>query len=499
VDSHQQRSRTLSIDVANGTDTPTVLERTVYDSEYGPMISMAAVTNGLLSAWSSGTSAYTFRDANLDLSFLDTWIALANATNLDEFKQVFQNCGSTMWTNATYADKDGNAFYIDSSSVPNLSPETLSAIDEKLSDNLYANLFYNGLVVLDGDTSRDDWVEGPCRGRVPYERMPKLDRRDYVQNSNSSYWSTNTDELLTGFSPLFGGEEFRLNERTRLGLSMLQNPSDTGFGERSPAGDDGKFNAQELLQVIWNNRAFYAEDYLPDARARCELIGDTLVEPRLGAPGSVAEGCAVLANWSGNYNVDAIGAHLFRVTLGQLFTRNDISSAVGFDPSDPVNTPSGLPTQARGTSTDPFLQSLLAPGGEPVPLADTLPWHGGLGGLDGAFNAIGVVNSLVQENTLLPRQSPPTLRNTGGLAEQPGIGWRIGRGAGWHFGLQFNDDGPEAWGLVTYGQSTNPNLPWFTEQAMGYSSKTPRPLLFKEADIAPNVLPDQDLELELEF
>jgi len=65
--------------------------------------------------------------------------------------------------------------------------------------------------------------------------------------------------------------------------------------------------------------------------------------------------------------------------------------------------------------------------------------------------------------------------------------------------LQFNDDGPEAWGLVSYGQSTNETLPWFTDQSAAYSSKTPRPLLFKEADIDAAVLPNEDNTLTIEL
>ena len=65
-------------------------------------------------------------------------------------------------------------------------------------------------------------------------------------------------------------------------------------------------------------------------------------------------------------------------------------------------------------------------------------------------------------------------------------------------GLQFNDDGPEAWGLLTYGQSTNPNTAWYAEQSAAYSSKMPRQFLFKEADIAAAVLPNGEISLSIE-
>jgi len=448
---------------------------------------------------------------------------MATASNLEEFQAVFENCGSTLWTNSTYTDKDGNAFYIDSSSVPNLSDDTLAVIENKIeNDQLFANLFFSGLVMLDGSTSRDDWVEeGSCSGRVPYAKRPKLARQDFVQNSNSSHWAANPAEFLTGYSALFGPEESPLNARTRMGLTMLQSPTDAGFGETAPAGDDGKFNAQELLQVIWNNRAFNAEFFLPEIRDRCELVADTPIQTENLEARSVAEACNVLQNWSGNYNADAVGAHIFRVLVVQVSSRDDLDLSVEFDATDPVNTPAGLISENKGTATDPVMQSLLStmnlleqagipltatlgsvqtytptggvpPGGMPIPLADALPWHGGDGNIDGAFNAIGVVNSDVQDDTVLPRLSPPLQPGTGGLAMEAGVGWRIGRGTSWHFGLQFNDDGPEAWGLLSYGQSTNPALPWYTEQSIAYSNKEPRRILFKEAEVAAAVLPGYD-------
>jgi len=478
--------RSLQVEVFNGSDTPTVLERSAYYSEYGPMLSMAAITGGALPRWGEDNLAFTYRDANANINILDTWLEMAQAANLAEFQAVFEDCGTTLWTNSTYADKEGNAYYIDSSSVPFLSAETLAVVE------------------------------------------PKLLRQDFVQNSNSSHWATNPAEFLNGYSPLFGPENSPLNARTRLGLSMLQNPTETGFGETSPAGDDGKFNAQEVLQAIWNNRSFYAELFLPEVRERCALVGDTPIQNENSEPRSVAPACTVLTNWSGNYNSDAVGAHVFRVLMAQLFTRNDIRLAVDFDPANPVNTPSTLESEIRGTAADPVMQSLLttteiledasidlnatlgsvqtytptggaAPGGTPQALADALPWHGGSDGVDGVFNAIGVVGSTLQENTLLPRISPPLRPNTGALAVEPGVGWRVGRGTSWHHGLQFNDDGPQAWGLLSYGQSTNPAAPWYAEQSSAYSNKEPRQLVFKEADIAAAVLPGYDNEMRIDL
>jgi len=127
--------KTFQIKVDTGAPAPATFERTFYFSEFGPMLSANAVTGGALAEWGGeGTiydnAAFTFRDANKDQNnLLDTWLGMSRASNLEEFKDVFRECGTTLWTNTVYADDQGNAYYIDSSSVPNLSDQTLAVLD----------------------------------------------------------------------------------------------------------------------------------------------------------------------------------------------------------------------------------------------------------------------------------------------------------------------------------------------------------------------------------
>ena len=513
---------TLRVEVANGTDTPTVLERTVYRSEHGPIVPADLLTGGALPAWGEDGTAFALRDANADSAerLIDTWLGMSRASSLEQFQQVFRDCGTTFWVNTVYADAAGNAFYIDSSSVPDLSGESLDALaTRRAASPLFAKLFDAGLTLLDGSTSRDDWVEGDCDGLVPYERKPTLVREDFVQNSNDGPWATNPAEPLTGHSPLYGEEAAPQNPRTRLGLAMLQAPTEPGFAASAPAGQDGAFDALELLETIWNGRAHHAERLLPELRARCAAIGAGEVGLPDGGARTVDAACTVLDGWDGTYGVESVGAHVFRVFLAELFERGDVPATIPFDPADPIGTPGGVPEAAAGTAEDPLLQSLAAalssldasdiaydatlgsvqayrpsggavPGGEPIALADPIPWHGGSGGLDGAFNAVGVVDSPVDEDTRFPRLAPTVVEGTGGLSAEPGEGWSIGRGTSWHFGLEFTEAGPEAWGLTSYSQSSDPDSPWFVDQSLDYSTKTPRRLLFTEDEIAAGTLPD---------
>lgn len=546
-------SKTLQIEVANGTATPTVLERKFYFSEYGPMLSANAVTGGGLPAWGGtnsqgATVAYTYRDANANTSgLLDTWLQMSRASNLNEFQDVFRNCGSTLWTNSTYADDQGNAFYIDSSSVPNLSPAALSTIDFKRRYSAsYNTLFDNGLTLLDGSTSRDDWVEGDCNGLVPYDDKPKLLRSDFVQNSNSSYWSTNPAEFLTGYSPLFGPERSAINPRTRLGLKMLQNPMDHGLDDNTPApaGQDGKFSARDLVGVISNNRAWFSEQLLAELLDRCVAIASTPVnvpaallptDPAVTSSGTriVNDGCSALGSWNGTYDLDSTGAVTFRAFIDVYLRSFPDDLQTEFDPKNPVYTPADPSTADVGTPDDAMLQALavgltvlddagidpeaalgdvqfyqptggVPPGGDPsgvVTQSSEIPWPGGDGNIDGAFNAVGVVDSDFAEDTIIPRTNTPEYndddgnRFLAGLSTNSGEGWKIARGTSWHFGLEFTDQGPEAYGLVSYSESSDAMSPYFTDQSQRFSEKDYRKLLFKEADIEANLLPQGEVTI----
>ena len=458
-------------------------------------------------------------------NFLDTWLDMAKASSLDEFQQVFQECGSTRWTNTTYADDQGNAFYIDSSSVPDLSDEALAVIASKRAASpLYNAIFEDGVTLLDGSTSRDDWLASGCDGLVPYERRPKLERTDFVQNSNDSYWSTNPAEFLTGFSPLFGLEGTALSARTRLGLTMLQNPLEAGFADTPPAGQDGKFNAEDLINVIYNNRSFHAETLLPELRERCTLIGSTAVNSGDQSSRSVQTVCTVLSTWNGVFDTDSVGAHIFRVFMGHYSGELAEQLTVPFDAADPVATPSTPTTANRGTPDDVMLIALaqaadlldsmsipydaalgsvqrihksggVPPGDTPRLQGEAIAWHGATSFPDGGFNAIGAVGQAVAEDTLLPRIGQENLPLSGGLSSTPGVFWRIDRGTSWHFGLEFDEVGPKAFGLLSYSQSSDEASPYFNDQSRRYSQKDYRQLVFTEADIVANLLADGTLEL----
>lgn len=262
-------SRLIQAEVDYGIGQPITLQRRFYYSEYGPMLAADKV-NSAFPAWGSADAsgnpvAFTYRDANALTArrSVDQWLDMARSRNIRQFKSAFGECGTVLWVNTIYADDRGNALYLDASAVPNLSQEALAA------DPFRGAIAQSDLTVLDGSSSRDDWVEGSCQGRVPFAPSPQLQRSDFVQNSNDSYWATNPQAPLSGFSPLFGPTGTQLSDRTRMGLTMLTQPTNPGLSTVPPAGMDGKFNARDIMNALYSNRAHLAETLLDDLLARC--------------------------------------------------------------------------------------------------------------------------------------------------------------------------------------------------------------------------------------
>jgi len=347
-----------------------------------------------------------------------------------------------------------------------------------------------------------------------------LTRSDFVQNSNDSYWATHPAAPLEGYSPMFGLERIQQGPRTRIGLYMLQNPTKPGYAAVAPAGQDGKFGAADIAKVLHNNRSWFAEQFLPDLRSRCDLIGANPVNLPAGGSRSVAAGCAVLKTWNGVYDRNSVGAHVFRVFISDYLGKTGTDLTVKFNPADPVGTPSTpKPPNTANLANDPMLTSLASglsrldlasipyvaafgtvqtfqptggayPGGTATTLGPSFPWHGGNGSIDGVFNAVSTVSSNVQEDTRYPRITTPTIPTTAGLSTVPGAGWQIAYGTSWHFGVEFNASGPKAFGLLSYSQSSNPASPYFNDQQQRYSDKNMRAIPFSESEIAADVLPN---------
>lgn len=444
------QARTVSIDVKAADGTLQRKTQTVYSTRWGPVVVNARA--GL--NWTA-TTAYALKDANSgNLRAFDTWLALNRATSVADMRRGLSNVGLP-WVNTIGADRHGRALYADASVVPDVDAAQLErCAPSPAARNL---LRAAGLVVLDGSRSACDWRQDPSSpvpGLTPIARMPVIERADWVVNSNDSFAYTHPAERLHGISPLVGDGVLR-GPRTRS--SLIELPAMLAGGPATP---------ERVQAQLFGNRNLLAQVVLPDLLASC---------PAATTP-AARDGCAALQGWDRRNNAESRGAHLFREFWRQARFIPGVH-AQAWDPAQPVATPSGLKmadatvaakvwdalASAVGKVRDAGF-ALDAPWGEvqrPAITEQPIALHGG-------DNFEGVLNYL-------------------GAGAAPDIsrrGVRVDYGTSYVQTVGFDQRGPVAQALLTYGQSTDPASPHATDQLQAYARKQWPRLPFHADEVA---------------
>lgn len=448
----KMQPREVTIQVRQGDGSLAPKRFTTWWTRFGPVVVVPRA--GL--NWTART-AYALQDANRgNVRSGDTWLGFARARSVGDLRDAMRNLG-VPWVNTIAADRHGDALYADVSVVPDVDAAQLA----RCAPSRPAAALLRGarIAVLDGSRSGCDWRRDPASpvpGLTPIERMPVAVRRDWVHNSNDSFVHTHPAQRFAGISPMVGDEVVR-RPRTRSGL--IEVPELVARGPVTP---------DAALGQLFQNRNLLARLVLPDLLAACQASPPASAEAR--------DGCAVLAAWNRTNGPDARGAHVFRE-----FWRTAVAipqvHRVAADPARPVDTPSGLrlddpavgprvwdalaqavtKVRAAGFALDAPLAQVqrAATSAEPI-------------GVPGGDEIEGVLNNI-------------------GDRRAPGIGARglqIDYGTSWLQAVTFDDRGPVARGLLTFGQSTDPASPHATDQTRLFARQEVPRLPFHADDIA---------------
>lgn len=479
-------STDVTVEVLGDDGEVTEETRTLWSSHYGPILDFPGV------GWTDETTV-TYRDANIDNDVLiEQFLAMDRAGSMEELQAAHRDITGIPWVNTMATSADGTAWYADTAATPNLSEEAIAGWLEAREDDPLTSLAWdNGAVLLDGGDPVNEWVDAEgarSPGLVPFADMPQLERRDFVFNANDSYWLSNPEEPLTGYSPMHGEAEVPQAPRTQQNALTLLGEPDAGVDEL----DLESFSLEEVQDALFANVSRTAVALKDEVVARCE-----------GSP--LTEACQTLADWDGRDDLDRPGAPLWREFMSQ-FAFDDVVDAGAlwaepFDPERPLETPSGL-VAAPASGPDPIVaalsaaQSSLTDRGFAVDatleeLQFALPKPGRIpvpGGTfrDGTMNIIGVgSNSSSTEPT---PQAGETASDTSSLSDE---GYEIGFGSSFILTVEFGDDGPRAEAMLTYSQSGDPDSPQFSDQTEElFGQETWRPVLFTEDAIAAD--PDLD-------
>ena len=206
--------------------------RTLYESEYGPIIDFPGV------GWTDNT-VLTYRDANIDNDeFIEFYADLIDVTGLDDLKETHARHQGVPLFNTVAVGADGNVWYADTSATPNLSAEAelVFLAELQTGEGLTSLAYDQGVVLLDGSDSRFRWEVVPGArdpGLVPFTEQPRVARRDYVFNANDSYWVPSNEFTLDGdYSMLHGRQDAPLSMRTRQNAVVLADGESARTGRR---------------------------------------------------------------------------------------------------------------------------------------------------------------------------------------------------------------------------------------------------------------------------
>lgn len=435
---------------------------TIWNTHFGPVIEYPDA--GL--SWTD-TRAYALQDANAqNLRAMEIWIGFNRAQSVDDMIATLGELG-VPWVNTIAADREGQALYADVSVVPDVDAERLRrcAPSERAAGLFRAA----GLVVLDGSRSECGWREDPTSpvpGLIPVERMPVAVRRDFVQNSNDSFWMSNPGIDWPEFSPLIGGTDEAQSLRTRAGLYAIR----TRMAGEDGIAEHGKVGLDEVQAMLFGNRNHAAYLVLDDLLTVCRPAagardaGDAGLEP-----------CTVLEQWDRRNNLDSRAEHLFREWWRAARAIDDIWR-VPFDPAQPATTPSGLNTDdpavhaAVSAALEAAVAAVRASGyALDAPLGDVQQRRtpDDAVGLHGGPEFEGLLNKL------------ETAANT--LTEN---GYPVQWGSSYIQTVTFDERGPVAEAIMVYGQSSQPGSPYAFDQLEMYANKDWMPLPFHPEDIA---------------
>ena len=435
----------------------------LYVSHYGPMLNAKAL-NGQLPGWGDASNvAYTIRDAaSENPRALNQWRSMNMATSVEDLKDRMQNILGLGFVNTIATDRYGKALYADISTVPNVTAEKLATCSANAGPALGA-LIASNLPALNGSTAACEWgndADSPQAGIFGGSNLPFLIRDDYVLNSNDSYWLSNADEPLTGFSPLLRRELLPLSEdasplspRTRMAFTQIFDRLDNTDGLGGTT-----FNLDNMQEVVYGNRSYGAELVLDD------VLDDCQAAPTLPLTGGgtidATQACTILSNWDRRNNLDSQGAHVFR----KFWTNFEFSSYAGFktpfDKNDPINTPRDLIINdkthtALGDAINYYNSKNIALDATLADLqfvidegtnGEKISMHGGFGG-EGIFNVAS--SSQNDDGTYGPITHGPTYMQA----------------------VTFDSKGPVVEALLGYSQASDTTRPYHRDQTRRYSAK----------------------------
>ncbi len=443
----------------------TTVDHTFYLTQFGPVSDLGGLQQ-LLGGWPTlAGTVFAFNDANYEnFRGLNQWIDWGQATSMDDFLSAARSIGMP-WVNTIAADRNGEGFYGDVSVVPHATQEK---IDNCVRGFFGPVLITFGVVSLDGSDSNCNLGndEGAPPRVLGYDNLPKLRTLEYGANANDSYWLANPRNLLTGFSPAIGKEEYQQSIRTRLTFVQAEERLD-GTDDLDGDGFTNQ-HVRDILNSARNHAAELVNDELVEA---CRAVEDWSLYDVSAESMTLA--CDILGAWDKRHTVESVGGHIFTEFWREARELDNLW-AVPFDATNPVYTPNTL-NRGDAEALDLVLRALVTGVKllEANGIALDLPW--------------GEVQYIVKndERIPLPGGSGAMLFSviSSDLIEGEGYSNPVSGNSYIHAVSWDETNCPDANAILTYSQSTDPASENYADATRLYSQGGWIDMPFCQADI----------------
>lgn len=452
----------VTVNTLDESGNVTEFNRTFYRSHLGLMM-------GGQFPWAE-TFAFSLRIANEGArGFQGGAMAMARSTNVRELKSAINSYQNTPGINTIAADSSGEVLYGDLGPVVNYTDEQLAEC------NFTGPVFYGRSSDCEWNTDEDSAVPG----LLGASKQASLFRRDYVTNSNDSFWLANPEEPITGIPLIHGDTGTERSMRTRAGLYMV---------EARRNGTDGlpgnRFDLESLIDRSLSNFSvsgmLLRDDLvsLCDSNPSVDLDGESI---------DISPACPVLRDWDLSANLDSRGEHLFREFLRALGGSSTVPAAlnpkVPFDISNPVNTPSGMDSE-----DNPAALTALAS-------AVKLLTDAGI-----ALDArLGDIQGITRNATRIPlhggEQFEGILNKMSYKLEDGQYSVGSASGASWVMATKVAGDETQVKGLTAYSQSSDPTSENFFNLTEQFSAKNLVDIPFLLEDVEAAALQTDELSV----
>ncbi len=384
-----------------------------------------------------GGKIYVLRSAvDGEYRMVDQYLRMMRASNLEEWKDAMRMRAHPS-SNFTYADRDGNIFYLWNARLP-------------------ARGYVPGgdTLAVPAHRTSDIWTQ-----LVAFDSLPQLlnPKGGYLHNENDPFYYTNLDQPFD--TAAYSGNFPRpaLGLRSQLALELVH---------RTPS----RLSLEEVVALKHTTRMLLAD------RVKADLVAAVRsTEPN----GDVLSAIELVDAWDNTTSPSSRGAVLFETWFRRYLVGEDTLDAVAFrarwdsaftvpwTSAEPTTTPRGLRDPARAAAA--FAWAVDATRDQ-------------FGHWDVSW---GEVHRVRRGEVDVPVGGcPGWLGCFRTLSFGDGEDGKrvVNRGDAWILAVEFGDT-PRAFSVLGYGQSGREDSPHYSDQAELFAANRLKPVAFTDSDI----------------